>query len=120
MGHTVRMRDWLVAGGLLRGSDGVLLVQNERRNGSLDWSTPGGVIDEGETLLQGLTREVHEETGLVVAGWDALAYEVEVDFICESTKENGQYQVDETIAFEEFRRVVEEQGLRRQGLIKIS
>ncbi len=75
------MRDWLVAGGLLQGPDGVLLVQNERRNGSLDWSTPGGVIDEGETLLEGLTREVHEETGLTVAAWDHRAYEVEVDFV---------------------------------------
>lgn len=75
------MRDWLVAGGLLRGVDGVLLVQNERRNGSLDWSTPGGVIDEGETLLEGLTREVHEETGLTVAAWDHRAYEIEVDFV---------------------------------------
>lgn len=74
------MREWLVAGGLLAGPDGLLLVQNRRRNGSIDWSTPGGVIDEGETLLQGLTREVQEETGLLVAGWDALAYEVEVDF----------------------------------------
>ena len=81
MRHTVPMRDWLVAGGLLRGADGVLLVQNERRNGSLDWSTPGGVIDEGETLLEGLTREVHEETGLTVASWDHCAYEIEVDFV---------------------------------------
>ena len=74
------MRDWLVAGGLLAGPEGLLLVQNRRRNGSLDWSTPGGVIDQGETLLEGLTREVHEETGLIVAGWEHLAYEVEVDF----------------------------------------
>jgi len=74
------MREWLVAGGLLVGPEGLLLVQNRRRNGSLDWSTPGGVIDEGETLLGGLTREVLEETGLVVSAWDALAYEVEVEF----------------------------------------
>lgn len=69
-----------MAGGLLIGGEGVLLVQNRRRNGSLDWSTPGGVIDEGETLLEGLTREVSEETGLVVAAWPTLAYCVEVDF----------------------------------------
>ena len=35
------MRDWLVAGAVIEGPDGVLLVQNRRRNGSTDWSPPG-------------------------------------------------------------------------------
>jgi 8-oxo-dGTP diphosphatase len=74
------MRDWLVAGGIIQGPDGLLLVQNRRRNGSLDWSTPGGVIDDGETVLEGLGREVREETGLVVESWAELAYRIEVDF----------------------------------------
>lgn len=59
------------------GPDGLLLVANQRRNGSVDWSTPGGVIDDGESLLEGLTREVAEETGLVVSSWDGPVYEVE-------------------------------------------
>jgi 8-oxo-dGTP diphosphatase len=58
------------------GADGLLLVQNLRRNGLLDWSTPGGVIDEGETVLEGLTREVVEETGLTVEQWHGPLYEV--------------------------------------------
>lgn len=81
MGHTGPVRDWLVAGGIIRGADGLLLVQNRRRNGSLDWSTPGGVIDEGETLLEGLGREVREETGIEVARWAELAYEIDVEFV---------------------------------------
>jgi 8-oxo-dGTP pyrophosphatase MutT (NUDIX family) len=43
----------------------------------MEWSTPGGVIDESDaTLLSGLTREVEEETGLVVASWEGPLYEV--------------------------------------------
>lgn len=30
------------------------------------WSLPGGVLETGETLAQGVCREVFEETGLVV------------------------------------------------------
>jgi 8-oxo-dGTP diphosphatase len=37
------------------------------------------VIDHGETLLDGLTREVFEETGLVVSTWSDRCYTVTVD-----------------------------------------
>ena len=70
------MRDWLVGGALIESPDGLLLVQNKRRDGSHDWSTPGGVIEEGEELLAGLAREVEEETGLVVTEWAGPVYEV--------------------------------------------
>ena len=70
------MREWLVGGGIVVSDHGVLLVQNRRRDGRLDWSPPGGVIDEGETLVGGLTREVEEETGLRVAAWDGPTYEI--------------------------------------------
>ena len=72
------LRQWLVAGGIIVAEDRLLLVQNLRRHGVPDWSTPGGVIDEGETLLEGLTREVQEETGLAVSGWAGPCYRVEV------------------------------------------
>ncbi len=40
------MRSWVVGGALILSDEGVLLVQNRRRNGSHDWTPPGGVIDE--------------------------------------------------------------------------
>lgn len=73
------MRHWVVASGLIETDETLLLVQNRRRNGGLDWSTPGGVIelDDGETVVAGLTREVAEETGIVVREWVGPVYEVE-------------------------------------------
>ena len=71
------MREWTVASGLLETPDGVLLVRNVRRGGFEDWSTPGGVIDdEDDDVLAGLTREVEEETGIVVHEWSGPLYEV--------------------------------------------
>lgn len=56
-----------------------MLVRNRRRDGRVDWSTPGGVIDPGEQPIEGLTREVWEETGLAVTRWSAPVYEVRAE-----------------------------------------
>jgi 8-oxo-dGTP diphosphatase len=56
--------------------DGVLLVENRRRNGTSDWTPPGGVIDPGEEVVEGLTREVREETGLEVLRWAGPIYQI--------------------------------------------
>jgi 8-oxo-dGTP diphosphatase len=68
----------MVAGAVIEGPAGVLLVANRRRGGAIDWSTPGGVIDAGEAVLDGLAREVREETGLAVTAWGELLYGIEV------------------------------------------
>lgn len=78
MSEATELRHWSVAGGVLEQEGRFLLVQNLRRNGELDWSTPGGVIDEGESLLEGLSREVEEETGLLVHSWTGPLYRIEV------------------------------------------
>lgn len=72
------MRHWTVAGALIRQDDGLVLVANRRRDRSVDWTPPGGVVDDGETVADGLAREVQEETGLVVDGLVRCAYRVEV------------------------------------------
>lgn len=75
-------REWLVAGAVLERPEGILLVRNRRRSGASDWSTPGGVIDADDpSLLAGLAREVAEETGLRVGGWEGPLYEVRADAV---------------------------------------
>lgn len=45
----------------------VLLVRRGQEPLKGEWSLPGGALELGETLQQGVVREVLEETGLVVA-----------------------------------------------------
>lgn len=96
---TGRVREWLVASGIVEGPEGLLLVQNRRRNGSLDWSTPGGVIEveTGESVLDGLTREVAEETGITVTDWEGPVYEVEA--VAEGLGWHLRVEVHRALAF---------------------
>ena len=45
----------------------VLLVRRGQEPLRGEWSLPGGALELGETLQQGVVREVLEETGLIVA-----------------------------------------------------
>jgi 8-oxo-dGTP diphosphatase len=44
----------------------VLLVQRGHEPSKGKWSLPGGILELGESLVDGVAREVLEETGLVV------------------------------------------------------
>jgi 8-oxo-dGTP pyrophosphatase MutT (NUDIX family) len=49
------------------GSVLLLLEQDPARAGELYWGTIGGAVDPGEDHVSAAVRELHEETGIVVA-----------------------------------------------------
>jgi ADP-ribose pyrophosphatase YjhB (NUDIX family) len=54
-------------GAIVRDGDGrLLLVQRGHDPEAGRWSLPGGRVEPGETDAQALTREMREETGLIV------------------------------------------------------
>jgi 8-oxo-dGTP diphosphatase len=53
-------------GALVLDGDRILLVRRARDPYGSMWDVPGGFLDEGEAPLDGLRRELREETGLDV------------------------------------------------------
>lgn len=61
-----------VAGAVVREGK-VLLIERGREPMKGSWTLPGGALETGETMLQGVAREVLEETGLRVRVRELLA-----------------------------------------------
>ena len=61
-----------VAGAVVRERK-VLLIRRGREPMLGSWSLPGGALETGETILEGVVREVREETGLRVRPVELLA-----------------------------------------------
>ena len=55
-----------------RGPEKLLLVQRGQPPRHGEWSLPGGRVEPGETLREGLIREIAEETGLTVRIGDLI------------------------------------------------
>jgi len=62
-----------VAAVVLDDAGRVLLIQRGREPRKGSWGLPGGMLDLGERLVDGVRREVLEETGLVIEVEDLLA-----------------------------------------------
>lgn len=57
----------VAVGGIVFDAEGrVLLIERGKPPGAGLWTVPGGRLEGPETLAQGVAREVHEETGLIV------------------------------------------------------
>lgn len=58
----------------------VLLVGNDWQGfGNVRYTLPGGVVERGESTLAALSREIKEETGLLITEIRHLAYAVHVE-----------------------------------------
>lgn len=57
------MKNWLIISvyAIIEKDDQILLTEDE---GNPGWKLPGGQIEKGELLLDGLAREIEEETDL--------------------------------------------------------
>jgi 8-oxo-dGTP diphosphatase len=53
-------------GGVIVDGDHVLLIKRKYEPLALRWSIPGGALEVGEQLEDGVARELLEETGLIV------------------------------------------------------
>ena len=54
----------VAVGAIVRRDDQLLLVRRGREPAAGEWSVPGGRVEPGETLMEAVVRELHEETGL--------------------------------------------------------
>lgn len=53
----------VVAAALITRKDGMVIILKNARE---EWEFPGGQVEEGETVIQGLLREIEEEAGVHV------------------------------------------------------
>jgi 8-oxo-dGTP diphosphatase len=79
----------VATGGFVTNSQGQVLLSKSPRYG--DWEFPSGQVEESETILHALEREVFEETGIIVRVKSLVGIYsntckpsiINIDFICE-------------------------------------
>ncbi|MEX2483641.1 MAG: NUDIX hydrolase [Brumimicrobium sp.] len=50
----------------------ILLIERKHKAGENSWALPGGFIEDNETPLQAVSRELEEETGIIITHFKQL------------------------------------------------
>lgn len=68
-----------IVAAVVRRDDRILLIE-ERAPADTEstWMLPGGRLEDGETLVAGLRRELAEETGLTLVGTPLIAFAIDI------------------------------------------
>ncbi len=61
-----KMKNAIIVGGVITKDDKYLLVQEAQEKCFGKWNIPAGHLDPNETIFEGATREIYEETGCKV------------------------------------------------------
>ena len=78
-------------GAVVVDGDRVLLVQRGHEPAKGKWSLPGGMLELGESLVQGVVREVEEESGLVIEAIELIELIDRVDRVSDAAGERVRY-----------------------------
>ena len=101
-------RYWPAVGAIVtRNNTEILLVGNDYGRDELVWNLPGGAVDPGEDLIQAVSRELFEETGLTALEIGPLAWIVQavladmrpfiIGFAFEVTAWQGQVSIENEV-----------------------
>jgi ADP-ribose pyrophosphatase YjhB (NUDIX family) len=101
-------RYWPAVGAIvMRNNAEILLVGNDYGRNELIWNLPGGAVDPGEDLIQAVSRELYEETGLTALEVGPLAWIIQavladkcpfiIGFAFEVTAWQGQVTVENEV-----------------------
>jgi len=83
------MEKGLIVHALIFNKDNELLLIRRSLNETVlpgAWDIPGGTLEDGEDPREGVSREIHEETGLHIKNLDLFSYTSNVD-----QKKNKQF-----------------------------
>ena len=73
------MRELHIVAALVRRGDELLMVRQAAPGEQPVWSIPGGRVEPGEFVTHALSRELAEETGLLVQDPGRIAFTAQVD-----------------------------------------